>query len=73
MPCDRVNEVIESDDDQVVWRQNGCVHSNYWINVNGDISVYYALRHEIIKGMLSKCDLEYITNEDDLNIIKRKC
>jgi len=71
MPCDRVNEVIESDDNQVTWRQNICVHSNYWINVGGDIDVYYALRHEIIIGMLAETDLEYIANEDGLNIIRR--
>ena len=73
MPCDRVNEVIESDNNQVVWRQNTCVHLDYWKNVGGDVSVYYALRDEIIKGMLSKSNLEYITNKYGLNIIRRKC
>ena len=72
MPCDRVNEVIESDDDQVVWKQNSCVHSDYWENIGGDISVYYALRYEIIRGMFAKSNLEYIANENKLNIIRRK-
>lgn len=72
MPCDRVNDVIESDDNQVIWRQNICVHSDYWTKVGGNVDVYYTLRNEIIKGMLSKSDLEYITNENGLNIIRRK-
>lgn len=72
MPCDRVNEIIESGENQVVWKQSVCVHSDYWKNIGGDVSVYYELRHEIIKGMLSKSNLEYIANENGLNIIKRK-
>ena len=72
MPCDRVNDVIESDDNQVIWRQNICVHSDYWTKVGGNVDVYYTLRNEIIKGMLSKSDLEYIPNENGLNIIRRK-
>lgn len=72
MPCDRVNEVLESDNDKIVWKQNRCVHSDYWINVGGDIDVYYTLRHEIIKGMLAESGLEYMANDDGLNIIRRK-
>lgn len=72
MPCDRVNELIESGDNQTAWRQNLCVHSDYWQNIGSDVSVYYELRHEIIKGMLSKSGLEYIVNEDGLNIIRRR-
>lgn len=72
MPCDRVNEVIESGDEQVIWSQNICVHSDYWNEVEGNIDVYYILRHEIIKGMLSKSDLEFISNENRINIIRRK-
>jgi hypothetical protein len=72
MPCDRVNEVIESDAEQVIWSQNICVHSDYWTEVGGNIDVYYSLRHEIIKGMLSKSELEYISNENRINIIRRK-
>lgn len=72
MPCDRVNDVIESDEHQVVWKQNICVHSDYWTKVGGNVEVYYTLRHEIIKGMISKSDLEYVPNENGLNIIRRK-
>lgn len=71
MPCDRVNELIESDEEQCVWRQNICVHSDYWENIGSDISIYYELRHEIIKGMLSKSNLEFIANEDGFYVIKR--
>ena len=72
MPCDRVNDVIESDDCQVIWKQNLCVHSDYWTEVGGNIDEYYTLRHEIIKGMLSKSELEYISGENGLNTIRRK-
>lgn len=72
MPCDRVNELVESDGNQVIWRQNICVHSSYWAEVGGNVDVYYSLRHEIIKGMLSKSDFEYIPNETGVNTIRRK-
>ncbi len=72
MPCDRVNELVESDDNQVIWRQNICVHSSYWAEVGGNINVYYTLRHEIIKGMLSKSEFEYLSNETGINTIRRK-
>lgn len=72
MPCDRVNELVESDEKQVIWRQNLCVHSSYWAEVGGNVDVYYTLRHEIIKGMLSRSDFEYIPNETGVNTIRRK-
>lgn len=72
MPCDRVNDVIESDACKVVWKQSICVHSDYWTKVRGNVDVYYTLRHEIIKGMLSKSNLEYIQDENGLNTIRRK-
>ena len=72
MPCDRVNELIESDEHKLIWRQNICVHSSYWTEVGGNVDVYYTLRHEIIKGMLSKSEFEFISNETGVNTIRRK-
>jgi len=59
MPCDHVNQVLESETDKVVWRKTQCVHREYWERVSGDVAVYDALREEIIAGMLTHSDLEF--------------
>lgn len=52
MPCDHANSVIEENEERIVWKRNSCVHQKYWNEVNGDITVYYILRDEFIKGSL---------------------
>ncbi|MEG1830028.1 MAG: hypothetical protein RR886_09095 [Cellulosilyticaceae bacterium] len=53
MPCDHASTVIESSEDQVVWRRNTCVHSKYWEAVGIDVKVYYVLREAWLLGFLS--------------------
>lgn len=72
MPCDRVNEVMEQSKDKAQWRQTQCIHQEYWDEVEGDISVYYALRSQIIKGMLSKSSLVYEEKEHGIREIKQE-
>lgn len=72
MPCDRVNALLESDSTQAVWQQTRCVHSVYWDEVGGDIAVYYSLRRNIIKGMLSKGGFEFTSTDDSINTIRRQ-
>lgn len=71
MPCDHVNRVLEKSPDSVVWEQTQCVHSSYWEQVGGDISVYYALRTKIIEGMLSESGLTFCSTEDGLFEIRK--
>ncbi|MDD2494722.1 MAG: hypothetical protein PHE29_05970 [Tissierellia bacterium] len=59
MPCDRANELLLQDENEVVWRRNVCVHKNYWSEVNGDIDIYYLLRDEFISGLLDKINVNY--------------
>lgn len=63
MPCDRVNEPIQQSKEKAVWRQTQCVHQDYWKEIDGDISVYYELREQMIKGMLLDSGLTFV--EDD--------
>ena len=72
MPCDRINEILEQDKDQVVWRQNQCVHQTYWNFAGGDILAYYALRQEIIKGMISHSYFQFCIEDNPIYIIKRR-
>ena len=64
MPCDHVNVLISKDENEVVWKRSICVHESYWKEVDGDVSVYYDIRKEWIKGMLSGTNLTYTELED---------
>lgn len=59
MPCDHVNRIIEHGEDRVAWQQTQCVHHEYWERVGGDISAYYALRAQIIEGILAHSNLSF--------------
>ena len=52
MPCDNVNQILEFDDNKVVWQRNQCVHSEFWQRVNLSPEIYYQLRKQLISGLL---------------------
>ena len=66
MPCDHVNVIRESADNRLVWQQTKCVHQSYWEKMKGNVAVYYGLRAEMIKGMLSGSGLSLHTGENGL-------
>ncbi len=72
MPCDHVNSVAERDADKVLWQKTQCVHHEYWDRAGGNISVYNALRGEIIAGMLSHSGLDFHILENNEYEISRK-
>ncbi len=41
MPCDRVNEVVESSEDSVTWIKSVDIHSKYWEAIGGDVNNFY--------------------------------
>lgn len=72
MPCDNVNQVLESGTDKAVWRKMQCVHSEYWEQFGGDPAVYDTLREDIINGMLIYSDLELCALGNNEYQISRK-
>lgn len=44
MPCDRVNEVIDSSEESIMWKRRVCVHKNIWENEGILVDVFYELR-----------------------------
>lgn len=72
MPCDRANELLSNDENEVQWRRNVCVHKNYWDEVNGDIDTYYLLRDEFIKGLLGNINVIYEKINDVTSKISRR-
>ena len=66
MPCDHVNVLISQKENEIIWKRSQCVHESYWNEVSGDVSVYYEIRTEWIKGMFSGTSLTFTELEEDM-------
>ncbi|MBU3158944.1 hypothetical protein KPL37_04085 [Clostridium frigoris] len=62
MPCDRVTRPIKSEDDIFEWETTSCIHKSYWETVEGDVNIFYNLRHEWIKAFVENSNGEYTYN-----------
>lgn len=71
MPCDHANTVVEQSEDKAIWKRNNCVHKSYWEEVEGDVSNYYLLREEFIKGFLTETPFVYEKADEVTNTIRR--
>ncbi|SHH96763.1 hypothetical protein [Clostridium grantii] len=74
MPCDRINEIIESSNTELTWKRTRCLHKQYWDFVGGNVENYYILRESWIKAFLKSIneDLAYREIEDGLYKIQLK-
>lgn len=62
MPCDRVTRPIKSEDDIFEWETTSCIHKNYWDVVNGDVNIFYNLRHTWTKAFIENSNEKYTYN-----------
>jgi hypothetical protein len=64
MPCDRVTRIIKSEGNILEWETMSCIHKEYWEVVNGDVNIFYNLRHTWIKAFIEnsneKCTYNFI-------------
>ncbi len=67
MPCDRVNEVVHSDDEEIRWKRTTCLHSEHWDAVSGDVAYFYELREVWIQAFVGalKGNFKYEKIGDD--------
>jgi hypothetical protein len=68
MPCDRVDQITEQDENHFAWELSADLHGAFW----QDPSLYYALRRKIMEGMLSVTDYELVSSSWDHYCIRRK-
>ncbi len=71
MPCDRVNNIISSTEQEMVWQTTRDLHLTFWENVGGDVKNFYAMRTAWIKGFLSENNFEYLRSEDGMNQLRK--
>jgi len=62
MPCDRVTRVIKSENDRFEWETTSCIHKGYWEIVNGDVNIFYNLRHIWNKSFVENSNEKYTYN-----------
>lgn len=67
MPCDRVNEMVTSSEDNVEWRRNLCVHRDIWEREGVDVNTFYYLRNIWIRTFVNEANpnFEYIIKENN--------
>lgn len=56
MPCDGVNVVTDKSEESFSWQQRFDVHGMYWKEAGGRGEDYYALRQQLVAGILSATD-----------------
>jgi hypothetical protein len=73
MPCDRVTEIMQSDENEVVWNTTTCLHKPYWEQVGGNVSNFYIFREAWTKGFVStlNSNFKYISETDGTKRILR--
>lgn len=74
MPCDRVNEVIDSSEESIMWKRRVCVHKNIWENEGISVDVFYELREHWINAFVNTMNnnYEYCKLEDSIQSIRKK-
>ncbi len=59
MPCDHVNNVIESQPEKLVWVTVQCLHKPYWRQAGMDIEVMYRLRFAWTNAFIEAANWDY--------------
>ena len=72
MPCDMVEDILESSPERVVWKRLADVHAEYWNAFGGNPAYYWGIRAAITRGMLEGTQLEFLDNGENIFEIKKK-
>ena len=74
MPCDRVNEIVISEENSIGWQQRICVHKDIWQEVGCDVDYFYSLRNVWIASFVSELNdkFEYIIDDNSVRFIRNK-
>ncbi len=74
MPCDRVNEIININENYVEWTRRICVHKEIWDKESGDVEYFYFLRSLWIKAFVNEInnEFDYLEENNGVKSIRRK-
>ncbi|MFT4145163.1 MAG: hypothetical protein QM644_11970 [Mobilitalea sp.] len=66
MPCDHANRVLKQSSDEVIWQRTLCVHSPYWEEIDGDITIYYDLRDAWLEALITELGYGFEKPQEDI-------
>lgn len=72
MPCDRVNNVLEKDENHLRYEQTSEIHKAFWDEAGGDVADYYRLRDAMVRGILLTMGLDFVSEGGNVYEIRRK-
>lgn len=72
MPCDRINQVNITDDNNLQWTASRCLHKDFWDKVNGDVQNFYDLRNAWIETFVKtlNSNFNYVSKDGVMSIKK---
>lgn len=71
MPCDRVNQLTEEDENRVCWTRTQDVHAGSYHALGKGDAVYYDLRTAMVSGMLDGTGFTY-ADHDGSCVVKKE-
>ena len=72
MPCDRVEEMLDSTEDSFRWRDRLDIHADYWEPYERSSKDFYQIRTSVIEGLLGQSDISYTWNGENEFKLRRK-
>lgn len=70
MPCDRVNTLVDSDDNKVEWHGQSDVHGKYLVEQGLEAKLFYTLRESFLDSVLkTKGNYTYQVNASEEKIV----
>lgn len=70
MPCDRVNTLVDSDENKVEWHGQSDVHGKYLVEQGLEAKLFYSLRESFLDSVLkTKGNYTYVVNATDEKIV----
>ncbi|NLK96076.1 MAG: hypothetical protein GX275_12980 [Clostridiales bacterium] len=72
MPCDRINEILNKDENCITWKLKRNIHKDYWDKVSGDINYFNDLRVAWINGFASETDYKYSITDKGIHILEKR-
>ena len=70
MPCDRVNTLVDSDENKVEWHGQSDVHGKYLVEQGLEAKLFYSLRESFLDSVLkTKGNYTYMVNATDEKIV----
>lgn len=63
MPCDRVEEILSNNSEEISWRNKIEIHGEFWSHWGRDVKEFYTIRENFTKGLLEKTNVTFTAKD----------